>query len=153
EQRPALEDVEGRVAPERREVVEVPEVVEAGLVGDAPDGAELVGSRALLGELEPDPEHSAGGYPQTSRVSSGYCQKPLESRLEAVPVRLPYAAAREMDRGPIEPFEHVEHRPVLVFQEAPGHVNLVLRRYAYQVLVECPMMDRAEAQAVRYVSS
>ena len=38
EQRPALEHVDLGIAQDRREVVEVPEVVEAGLVGQLPDG-------------------------------------------------------------------------------------------------------------------
>ena len=56
EQRPALEHVEHGVAHDRREVVEVPEVVEAGLVGDLPDRAELGDVGVLLRELQADPD-------------------------------------------------------------------------------------------------
>ena len=42
------------VAHDRREVVEVPEVVEVALVGDLPDRAELRDVGVLLRELEAD---------------------------------------------------------------------------------------------------
>src|SRR5262249_22457108 len=55
EQGPSVEDVaEIAARSDRGEVVEVPAVVEAGLVGDPPGGAHLVDGGELRGELEPD---------------------------------------------------------------------------------------------------
>jgi len=55
EHRPGLEDVELGIAADPREVVEVPAVVEAGIVGDPPDGTQLLGRGSLPRKLEPDP--------------------------------------------------------------------------------------------------
>ena len=69
EERPGLEDVAGRVGADRGEMVEVPAVVEAGLVGDAPYRPQLVDGRKLRRQLQPDthPGHAAnatgGGMP------------------------------------------------------------------------------------------
>ena len=56
EDRPAVEDELRRIVPERDEVVERPDVIEARLVGDAPGLALGRDGMDLLRELQPDAE-------------------------------------------------------------------------------------------------
>ena len=63
EDRPAVEDEARRIVAERYEMVEGPDVVEAGLVGRAPRFALRLDGMDLLRELQTDPQgicHDAG---------------------------------------------------------------------------------------------
>ena len=46
--------------------------------------------------------------------------------------------------------ENLEHRPVLVFEQALSYPHLVIRGDADEVLIEGPMVDRAEAEPVAH---
>ena len=79
QEHPALEHVERRIVDDRGEVVEDPEVIEVGLVGQLPDRAELRGIGVLLRELEADPQ----GVHGTSLAAT--CTRP---RFRARPLHL-----------------------------------------------------------------
>src|SRR5207237_2368200 len=72
-QRPALVDraVSGGAA-NRCQVVEVPQVVEAGLVGDAPDRAHRLDRDVLARCLQPEPEWMRHQWQRSLRPRMGY---------------------------------------------------------------------------------
>src|SRR5207245_1568138 len=72
-QRPALVDraVSGGAA-NRRQVVEVPQVVEAGLVGDAPDRAQRLDRDVLPRCLQPEAEWMRHQWKRSLRTRIGY---------------------------------------------------------------------------------
>src|SRR6267142_5477201 len=49
----------------------------------------------------------------------------------------------------MELLEEIEHRAVLLIQQPGRHANGAIRRYAYEVLIERAVMNRAQTETVR----
>src|SRR5687767_12589209 len=72
----------------------------------------------------------------------------LETDCESLPVRPKAAALRNHQRHLMGALEHVQHRPVIVLEKPPRNPDLVIGRNAYQVVIECPMVDRTQQEPV-----
>jgi hypothetical protein len=61
-----FEHVAARIGEDRVEMIERPEVVEASLVGDAPDSAQVPDRAVLRGQLDAERGHSPNLQPHLS---------------------------------------------------------------------------------------
>src|SRR4249920_2196551 len=78
------------------------------------------------------------------------CLKALESSGEAVAVGAPDVPPRMLNRASVEALQHLQHRTIVVVEQAACDMNAQMWCDADQVLVERPVMDGAEAQAIAH---
>jgi hypothetical protein len=50
----------------------------------------------------------------------------------------------------VEAFQQIEHRTVFIVEETPRDLHDVVRRDANEILVECTVVDRAQAKTIPY---
>ena len=77
-------------------------------------------------------------------------EEPLETSIEAFRIGLVELPVWKMQRRLMKALEDVEHRTILVLEQALRDVHDIVGRNADEIVVERAMVDRAQAQAVAH---
>jgi hypothetical protein len=110
--------------------------------GTVPASAELASARAATVAA------MKASSPCSLRAEVGSCEELVEAGGKHLAVGSRRVTGRKLNRSSVESFEQIEHRPVVLLEQPPADLHLVVRRHTHEVLIEGAVVDAAEAEAV-----